>query len=187
MATLINAPPNLGSMRQQLFDLTASVTLTSAEFEVYWPYIDNVYSLKTTRVLVKEGRAVSRIYECRFRRPTHISRALADQNASKRTKREGETCQMRVRSIYKGGIYTISRMEADTGHTHPLAQSDATKRNSALRNVAAIEGSKGYSPATVTNALRGMGREEGRIALEEAGGRYIYIWPAWLFKLYLLI
>jgi len=47
------------------------------------------------------------------------------------------------------------------------------RRNSALRGVAATESSKGYAPATIIGAIRGIGQDGGRAILEDAGGRYL--------------
>jgi hypothetical protein len=59
-----------------------------------------------------------------------------------------------------------------TCHTHSLETSDQYRRNSILKGVAKQEISKGYTPSTITNAIRGIGQSEGYANLEAIGGRY---------------
>src|SRR6266516_6745116 len=178
MTSLLAIPANIAAIRQRLFDLDEPIHLTIAEFELYLPYMDNVYTKRTTRT-TRNGNSVCQYtyYDCVMRRPTHTTTKLStDQRAAKRTKRLGSTCPVRIKSIriqYSNGetAYQISRL--GPSHTHDITESDLIRRNSALRGIAATESSKGYAPATIIGAIHGIGQDGGRAILEDAGGRYL--------------
>ncbi len=178
MTTLLTIPTNIAAIRQRLFDLDEPIDLTVAEFELYLPYVDNVYTKRMTRT-TRNGNSMFEYtyYDCILRRPTHATANIAtDKHGAKRTRRLGPTCPVRIKAIriqYSNGetTYQISRL--GSGHTHDITELDLIRRNSALRGVAAIETSKGYAPATIVGAIRGIGKDGGRKILEDAGGRYL--------------
>ncbi len=151
MTTLLTIPANIAAIRQRLFDLDEPIDLTVAEFELYMPYVDNVYAKHRTRT-TRNGNSIYEYtyYDCVLHRPTRTTTKLStDQRAAKRTKRLGSTCPVRIKSIriqYSNGetAYQISRL--GPSHTHDITESDLIRRNSALRGVAATESSKGYAP-----------------------------------------
>lgn len=61
----------------------------------------------------------------------------------------------------------------DGAHNHDLDYVDSVKRNSAVRNIAAAEVSKGYKPCDVARNLRESTRVDNLQALRAAGGAYI--------------
>ena len=43
ISTLLTLPPDLLSMRQQVFELAMPLTWTGAEYDIYWPFVDNIW------------------------------------------------------------------------------------------------------------------------------------------------
>lgn len=54
-----------------------------------------------------------------------------------------------------------------------IGQKEQAKRNSVLLDVAKTEASKGYAPATITDAIRAIGRQGEDNRLQAAGGTYL--------------
>ena len=58
-------------------------------------------------------------------------------------------------------------------HEYSLDESDAIKRNSAIREHVQHDIAKGYAPAAVIGSIRGFGRSEVQARLNAAGGAYL--------------
>jgi hypothetical protein len=58
-------------------------------------------------------------------------------------------------------------------HDHSLDESDANKRNSALRGLAQFDIAKGYAPVAMIGSIRGHGKSEAKARLNAAGGAYL--------------
>lgn len=177
MTSLLRNPPDLVEWRVKLFNISEPIELTAAEFNLYWPYVDNVWS----RNAIRPGkRGTCEYHTCRLQRETSLSRPPADpeKRRNRPPPREGGTCQMKVKVVRlmnpADGTQTvrISRTGQCTAHSHDLDVSDKLKRNSVLMGIAQSESSRGYSPAEITAAIRSEGRETGLQRLYDAGGRY---------------
>ncbi|KZF19324.1 hypothetical protein L228DRAFT_41545 [Xylona heveae TC161] len=261
---LLNNPPELGAWRQRLFALDEPVIIPYHQFEVYWPYVDNVWVRNKARG-VKGTPLTNVYYSCRLcrkdnagkmndeeingsdgrahgetgepqppqsareeerERPeppgpqaepgqeaeVHHQQGIqlpqptaaephsepsderpagapsegneqyqasleTDQSTPRkrtrvRAKREGGTCQARLKMVYdaRTGAYTITRYSEP--HTHDLRRSDQVKRPSALMNIMAAEGAKNYEPAEIMRVM--LKRDpDGRAKLDEAGGAFL--------------
>ena len=53
-STLLQLPPDLSLIRQQLFRLDTQVTWTADELAQYWPYVDNIWVHNCTRPMTKK-------------------------------------------------------------------------------------------------------------------------------------
>ena len=173
---LIQPPPDLGNIRQRLFEVRERIELRVDEFERYWPYIDNVWVRQHKAGTDKTGRVITDYYACRLQRPTYTPKSAdtprkEGQPTRKKHIREGGTCQMRLKTIrYQGGYtgYTIMRIGDETEHTHSLDHIDKIKRTSVMMEIARSEVMKGYMPASVFTVMN-----EDPEKLAASGGRYL--------------
>ena len=172
---LINPPRDLALMRQRLFEVRDKIELQVEEFELYWPYIDNVWVRQHKAGTDKSGRVITDYYACRLQRPTYTPKPDTPRREGQPTRkkqiREGGTCQMRLKTIrYEGGYsgYTILKVGDETQHTHDLDHIDKIKRTSVLMEIARSEVMKGYMPASVFTVMN-----EDMEKLVAAGGRYL--------------
>ena len=169
MTSLVDSPPNISIWRQRLFEVSSPIRLSIAEYNAYWPYVDNVWVRHRSRES-KRDKHVTEYWYCRQQRATWISQDFPDGRDSqgepslkwprKKPKRAGSTCNMRIRILQverlqpTDSYVEISRLaNCGDGHTHDLPNSDMLKRNSALLATASTESAKGYAPATVNAAI----------------------------------
>lgn len=172
---LIHPPHDLALLRQRLFEMKDTIELRIAEFDRYWPYIDNVWVRQHKAGADRTGRTSTDYYACRLQRPTYMPKAdtlrREGQPTRKKHIREGGTCQMRLKTIrYEGGYsgYTILQVGDQTEHTHDLDHMDKIKRTSVLMEIARSEVMKGYMPASVYTIMN-----EDMEKLVAAGGRFL--------------
>jgi hypothetical protein len=184
---------NLADFRQQLFNAAKPIFMNETQWDVYFPYMDNVWSLHKTLGETRQG-LTTLYYHCRLVCKTHQPKrkpepTSPDQKRSDRPPpkwqiREGSACQMQLKVVRSKPnqndpmslIYTIPR-HSDTKEckedTNTLLELDALKWNSALRDIAKAESSNGYAPAVITHALGGIASEMSQTDLEAAGGCYL--------------
>ncbi|KAI9846956.1 MAG: 2,5-diamino-6-(ribosylamino)-4(3H)-pyrimidinone 5'-phosphate reductase, partial [Pleopsidium flavum] len=151
MLTLFNPPPNLEMLRQRLYEVKEKIELTVDEWNLYWPYVDNVWCRTQRRADIFNGLYETDYYACRLHRATYQpdpARAT-DESKPKRKKqrREGGTCQMRLKAVlFRGACpsYTITQVGEFKEHTHDLDHMDKVKRNSVVMDIAKSEVMKGY-------------------------------------------
>ncbi|KAF2266822.1 hypothetical protein CC78DRAFT_559140 [Lojkania enalia] len=95
---LIAHPPNLGEWRNKLFHVDETITLTEAEFQTYFPHIDNVYSHRSTQ-RHKRKRFVSHYWDCRLKgRPPGTKKSTdPDKKKRKRVARERDLCDVKIK------------------------------------------------------------------------------------------
>ncbi|PGH13695.1 hypothetical protein AJ80_06200 [Polytolypa hystricis UAMH7299] len=173
--SLFDSPPNLARIRQILFELKDPIEISMAEFNMYWPYIDNVW-VKQRSNSTKDGLRTSEYYMCRLRRPTcrpHQNRPLPEGKKPRRkTVREGSMCNVQIKVVKFEGAYstvTISRTPGSSGaHSHDLDHLDRVKRNSALIDRARKEAEKGYLPSSIYAKFR---EEPDKLAA--SGGKFL--------------
>ncbi|KAI4212737.1 MAG: hypothetical protein LQ351_004630 [Letrouitia transgressa] len=173
---LFNPPKYIALMRQHLFEVTDKIELQPHEFELYWPYVDNVWVRQHRAGKDRSGRCTTDYYACRLQRPTYTpkdpEKTRSDGKPSrKRQIREGGTCQMRVKTVqFRGGHngVTITPIGDQTQHTHNLDHLDKVKRSTVLMEMARSEVMKGYMPASVYTVM-----SEDMEKLSAIGGRYL--------------
>ena len=173
MTDLRNPPPHLFQMRQRLFEVKNRIELRLEEFELYWPYVDNVWVRQHRANTDKSGRYVTDYYACRLQRPTYTPTKEKPEGKPTRKKhiRQGGTCQMRLKTVrYVGGYVGMSIMQIgeQAQHTHDLDYIDKIKRTTILMDIARSEVMKGYMPASVFTV---MNEDPERLAI--AGGRHL--------------
>ena len=172
---LRNPLPFVQHMRQSLFEVKEPVDLKEQEFNLYWPYIDNVWVRQHKYHVDQSGRSNTDYYACRLQRATYAPKRATEsrpegQPQRKKKIRPGGTCQMRIKVTKHQGQFkklTISRI-GEHEHTHDLEHLDKIKRNSAVMDIARSEVMKGYMPASVYTVMH---EEPGKLAI--IGGKYI--------------
>lgn len=174
LADLRHPPPHLSTMRRRLFEIKERIELRLEEFDLYWPYVDNVWVRQHRANAEKRGKYTTDYYACRLHRPTYTpSKGPRPEGKPTRKKqiREGGTCQMRLKVVrYEGGHTGLAIMQIgdQAEHTHDLDHIDKIKRASVLMDIARSEVMKGYMPASVFTV---MSQDPEKLAM--AGGRHL--------------
>jgi len=176
ISDLFNPPSHLESIRRRLFEMKEKVELTVDEWKLYWPYVDNVWCRTQTRRLVTVGSPYETdYYACRLHRATYEPdpKRATDESKPKRKKqkREGGTCQMRLKVVRFHGMYqsyTIMLVGDCKEHTHDLDYIDKIKRNTVVMEIARREVMKGYMLLSVFALMK---EDEKKLVM--AGGRYL--------------
>lgn len=70
---IYNVPEDIAAIWKNLFQVNDTITLSLEEYNKYWPYVDNVWSSKSTPDTLKDGSIVE--YFCCRCHPTveHIT------------------------------------------------------------------------------------------------------------------
>ncbi|MCJ1344194.1 hypothetical protein MMC31_002397, partial [Peltigera leucophlebia] len=180
-STVLDLPPMLHSIRNQVFLLNTDITWTAKEFEDYWPYLDSVWVHNQTRPMTQKNVQRSYWY-CRLWRN---EKERKSEGAGVRAKRMRTTpsCEMKMvmakefDAEIKLQKVTISlhtdKKSPCSSHNHTFDYSDSIKLNSAVRSAAGQEVAKGYTPAAVNRNLQGVKWAGNRDALKDAGGTYL--------------
>ncbi|KAH6636720.1 hypothetical protein F5144DRAFT_591766 [Chaetomium tenue] len=97
-ANIVENPPDLHLWRQKLFDLQSPVILTNEEYDMYFPWVDNVYSHRTSQTASKRG-LVTRYFDCRLKgRPSGTPKSQdPNKKKRKRTARPLDLCDVRIK------------------------------------------------------------------------------------------
>ncbi|KAI5303660.1 phosphatidylinositol-binding protein scs2 [Ascosphaera pollenicola] len=177
--SLFDNPPNLGRIRQLLFELKEPTEISVEEYERYWPFVDNVW-VKQRSNSTKGGLMTTDYYMCRLRRPTCRGSTAArtppvdGKKLRNKKRREGSTCNVQIKVVKFEGAYTTVTISKTPGssrsHSHDLDYIDKVKRNSGLLEYAKKEAKKGYLPSSIYAKFR----EEPQKLLD-AGGKFFTI------------
>ena len=178
--SLFSNPPALPSTRQRLFAVEEPVEMSLADWELYYPYMDNVWR----KVRSAEGETVTEegdaeYHWCKLRKApgakAHIPRPTPDgKQPRKRRVKDDLTCDMGIKVVYSNGPVqkvTISKaVESSIKHTHDLDYMDQQKRNGAIMDVARKETSRAFLP---TSVWWKMCQELDK--MEAAGGKFMKV------------
>ncbi|KAI5849694.1 hypothetical protein BZA05DRAFT_401163 [Tricharina praecox] len=180
-AHLIPVPSNASFWSDTLFNVTEPVTLTAEQFDTYWPLISTVYTKIGGLLLQRGGTVEVQKYECRLRKSKKGRKAPLPRGDGVRKRlreaaiRKPGLCNMRIkttRTTAEPITITIERLDNEE-HQHTLERSREIAPSALSLQLAAVELSKGYPPAQVLNALKGVGTSEGDACLIEIGGKHI--------------
>jgi hypothetical protein len=185
MDVLSALPYDIGHVRQMLFTLPLPFSLSIANQELFWPLINNAYSIRHSENVgprKRNSRAthVRHCVICRFKRARALPSASQGKHASS-IKRNIAGCDVTFHLLAFSDHYKYwpAKKPSDVdfitclGHSHSLDESDANKRNSFLRKLVGAEVANGYPPAAVIRSLIGDGRADARALLASAGGAYL--------------
>ncbi|KXX79089.1 Glutathione S-transferase U19 [Madurella mycetomatis] len=112
----VENPLHLDEWRRKLFDLEEAVFLTEEQFAIYFTWVDNVYSHRSTQQY-KRKRLVTHYYDCRMKgRPPGRSKPDDSNNKKKRkrTARGRDLCDVKIKiTEYPAG--SASDLQAGDG------------------------------------------------------------------------
>ncbi|KAL8953939.1 MAG: hypothetical protein Q9222_000226 [Ikaeria aurantiellina] len=173
---LFNPPGDIAVIRQRLFEVPEKIELHLHEFDLYWPYVDNVWVRQHRGSQDKTGLYITDYYACRLQRPTYTPKPVDKPRPEgtptrKKQIREGGKCHMKLKVIrYTGGYQgvTITQLGDKTEHLHDLDTMDRIKRTTVLMEIARSEVMKGYMPASVYAVM-----SEDEKSLFASGGRHL--------------
>ncbi|WEW59429.1 RibD family protein [Emydomyces testavorans] len=171
-------PPNIARIRQDLFELRQPIEMSLEEYNLYWPFIDNVW-VKQRSSTTRDKSASSDYYSCRQRKQP------AKRNEEKtqgqpypegkrrhRASREGPTCGFQIKVVKSGGSFPSVMISRQTNcseeHSHDLDHMDKVKRNSGLLGFVRQEAEKAYIPASILTKFR-----EDPDVLAAVGGKFL--------------
>ncbi|KAK3394548.1 hypothetical protein B0H63DRAFT_555753 [Podospora didyma] len=125
-AKCVENPPDLEEWRQKLFDLGDTVYLDEEEFNTYFPWVDNVYSHRSTQHY-KRKPVVTHYWDCRMKGRASGTPKSSDPNKKKRKRqvRERDLCDVKIKiTEYKAGAasYILEPQSTD----HSVAEVDPT-------------------------------------------------------------
>ncbi|KAL6244423.1 hypothetical protein RBB50_008665 [Rhinocladiella similis] len=176
--SIFSNPPDLGQMRQKLHDLEEPIELPVADFEAFFPFVDNIWrKLRTGEQ--SETSIRTEYYACRLRKVAnqkpHVPRPTPEGKQSRKKRiRDDKNCSMTMKVVYNPGPVhscTISRaVDAFQKHTHDLDYIDATKRNSGIMDTARREAARGFLPASIYWKMR-----EEPEKMYAAGGKFMKV------------
>ena len=169
-------PARLGLMRQRLFEIEDTIELSDADFEAYWPFVDNVWKKSESKKPIKKEHSHSEEYWCRLKKrdPTKVHRPKPTPEGKtprlKQPKKDTD-CGMAINVHHEGGRYRITRaVEKHVKHAHDLDEADKAKRNTGIMNIARREAVQGFTPKSTFWKL-----EQERDKMEDAGGKFMQI------------
>ncbi|KAF1985082.1 hypothetical protein K402DRAFT_117664 [Aulographum hederae CBS 113979] len=164
-------PPDIEKHRQLCFALDTPVQFTTAVFEKYWPFVDNVWSMHQRHHEPAQNGIKKEYGACRLYR--RANRAHAAKRAKKQREGTG-TCPAKFRvTVYPDGLRVLER-NGDEKHSHTLDYIDSIKRCSFLRSMPLDNFFKGWEAAGIMAYLRDNSHTpDGRDILKDAGGLYL--------------
>ncbi|KAL8715029.1 MAG: hypothetical protein Q9220_000986 [cf. Caloplaca sp. 1 TL-2023] len=177
---LFNPPGgDIAAIRQRLFEVSEKIELHQSEFDLYWPYVDNVWVRQHRGGQDKTSLYMTDYYACRLQRPTYTPKPVDPARPEgtptrKKHIREGGKCHMKLKVIrYRGGyqgvtITQLGHMGEKLEHLHDLDTMDRIKRTTVLMEIARSEVMKGYMPASVYAVMI-----EDEEKLFASGGRHL--------------
>ncbi|OOQ91024.1 glutathione transferase [Penicillium brasilianum] len=95
---LVRDPPDLDTWRNILFHVDEMITLSEEQFQIYFPHIDNVYSLRSTQRYKRKPFA-SHYWDCRLKGRASGTPKSDDPNKKKRKRvaRERDLCDVKIK------------------------------------------------------------------------------------------
>ena len=167
-------PRDTAHVRNILFTLPLPFSLNKANYKLFWPLIDNVYSIRTSREATRASDHIYHYVICRFKRARDTTPSASQGIRASTTKRAVKSCDVSFKLLEFANHVEFHSIGSETrAHDHSLDESDANKRNSLLRGLVQHDIAKGYAPAAVIGSFRGNGRSDIRIQLASAGGEYL--------------
>ena len=129
MDVLSSLPRDVGYIRQLLFDLPLPFSLNTANYKLFWPLIDNVYFIRTTKHMSTSSRAYNRHYViCRFKRTQTSEPTSSTMLRASTTKRSVKSCDVIFRLLeFENHIEFHMSSDQLSRHNYSLDKSDTTK------------------------------------------------------------
>ncbi|QDS69291.1 hypothetical protein FKW77_002630 [Venturia effusa] len=167
MSYILDNPTEMAAWRRRLFELREEIVLPQSDWDVLWPYIDNLWVERNA------GRNKDRKqFNCRIWRNDGEQKIGAGKR--NRARRNVPPCGMKMYVTKKDGGVIISRFAGRTTetleHHHDLEYMDRIKTPSAIMRIAAEQIANGKTPA---EAVAEMRTKQVVKALEETSGLHL--------------
>lgn len=169
-------PANIRDIRERLFhgDFNG-LTLTSTQWDLYWPFVDNIYTRKKIKPPAYNDLQ-STYYVCRLHpSKSYIANIPVDERIRQGSKgRKPISYPMKfeaVTDLYSKMVH-FELTGGDESYNHTLNHSDSIKINTGLREAAAAEVKEGYGSTDITGNLTGATIPAHHTILNDAGGTY---------------
>lgn len=168
--TLIKNSSHIEAIRRHLFSLDTPLVWSEAEWDMYFPYINNFWVHNQTSKPIRKG-IVTVYWYCRFWRGA-VDFAGTGKRAKKIRDVSKCTCIMKVVKQLNaiGGVESMTLSLGRGQHNHDQDFADRTKLNDGVNQSIRAEVEKGYTPAEVHRNAQGTHREVNAAALKAAGG-----------------
>ena len=174
--SLFDNPPGLGALRQRLFDLDDEITMSATNFDLLFPFLDNVYRKRPGTVSSSVTGVSTETYWCRLRRharSVQMPQRRQTPEAKQRKKRPKTelSCQMAFtveRNDQLNICSIVCSVPGGSKHSHDLNFMDSIKRNGGVMNTARREAVKGFIPGSV---FQKMWAEPEK--MRDAGGTHL--------------
>lgn len=165
-------PANIADLRRRLFSLEEPVELPRAEWDLVWPYVDNIWIKNKDRAGADGRRTV--YYLCRrHSTKTWTPKEKDGGRQRQRLAREAIGCDMRFKAVFTAASVIATRTNECESHCHDLELLDFQKKNSGVMALAAKEAFKGYKISHVAANVTARHRPEQRTALKDVGGHWV--------------
>ena len=155
--SLFDNPPGLGALRQRLFGLEGEITMSATDFDLLFPFLDNVYRKRPGTASLPASGASTETYWCRLRRharslQTPQRRPTPEGKQRKKRPKTELSCQMAFtveRNDHINICSIVRSVEDNIKHSHDMDFMDSIKRNGGIMNTARREAVKGFIPGSV--------------------------------------
>ena len=133
MDVVASLPRDTSHMRELLFALPIPFSLNLANYKLFWPLVDNIYSIRISRPYTSGSGDYKYHYViCRFKRAYQVT-PNSSQGLRATTKRIGRSCNLSFKLLEYANHVEFYPIETSASvHDHSLDESDASKRNSLL-------------------------------------------------------
>jgi hypothetical protein len=120
-------PATICHMRARFFNMTLPFRVTRAEYDLYWPIIDNVYIFNKTRCASNaSGDFTRHIVDCRFKR-AYKSTPSSRLSSRATTKKIKIQCDVRLRLVIQSEYVEFTSVDGNSFiHTEVAAKSHGT-------------------------------------------------------------
>ncbi|KAH8586029.1 hypothetical protein B0O99DRAFT_645564 [Bisporella sp. PMI_857] len=138
-------PATICHMRARFFNMTLLFRVTRAEYNLYWPIINNVYIFNKTRCA---SNAFKRAYK------STLSSRFSLRATIKKIKIQ---CNVKLRLVIQSEYVEFTSVDSNFFiYTHSLNKSDAYKRNSAILAYLQADITKSYALAAVISFIHAI-------------------------------
>jgi len=171
-----DVPTNVADLRKRLFSLKKPVELPRAEWDLVWPYINNIWVKNKDRAGVNGRRTV--YYFCRrHSTKTRIPKEKdgLQQRQRQRLAREAIGCGIRFKAVFTVTSVSATRTSKCESHCHDLKLLDFEKKNSGVMALTAKKAFKGYKISHVAANITARHQPKQRVALKALNGHWVIL------------
>lgn len=101
-SSLFTLPPDLPAMRARFFSLDTPLILSQAQFDEYWPFVDNMYVKNKERPVTLDNTR-SAYYYCRLWKKSEYVGVSSAIRQRKKHCRATIACPMKFKAVFYGG------------------------------------------------------------------------------------